>query len=84
MAELWHYLSITLPVALAVWALIEWWQRRKRVPQVRLEPTLDEPRRGPQAECPHPRFKPVYVLRDGAYVATEEMQCVQCRQKMKA
>jgi hypothetical protein len=104
MAEFWHYFSITLPVALGLWALAEWRQRRKRTPKIRLEPTLDgreagyehehehehergsgpETGSGADAECPHPRFKRVHVLRDGVSVATDEMQCVQCKQRMKA
>lgn len=88
MAEFWHYFSITLPVALGVWALAEWRQRRRRVPKIRLEPTLEAhepaPARRAGMECPHPRFKRVYVLRDGESVATDEMQCVQCKQRMKA
>jgi hypothetical protein len=84
MAEFWHYFALTLPVALVVWALIEWRQRRKRVPPVRREPTLDEPRHEARAGCPHPRFKRVYVRRDGVNVPTDEMQCVQCKQRMKA
>lgn len=83
LAEFWRYLSITLPVALVVWALVEWWQRRKRAPKLRIEPTLAEPVREHGAGCPHPRFKRVYVLRDGVSAATDEMQCVQCRQRMK-
>lgn len=83
LAEFWRYLSITLPVALVVWALVEWWQRRKRVPKLRIEPTLDEPGRERGAGCPHPRFKRVYVLRNGVSAPTDEMQCVQCRQRMK-
>jgi hypothetical protein len=81
LAEFWRYLSITLPVALVVWALVEWWQRRKRVPKPRIEPTLDEPARA--AGCPHPHFKRVYVLRDGVSTPTDDMQCVQCKQRMK-
>lgn len=84
LAEFWHYFALTLPVALAAWALIEWRQRRRRAPKVRLEPTLDEPRSEPQLGCPHPRFKRVYVLRDGVSTPTDEMQCVQCKQRMKA
>lgn len=83
LAEFWRYFSFTLPVALAVWALVEWWQRRRRVPNVRIEPTLDEPRHERGAGCPHPRFKRVYVLRNGVSTPTDEMQCVQCRQRMK-
>lgn len=88
MAEFWHYFALTLPVALAVWALVEWWQRRRRPPPVRREPTLDTPARdrprGPEAGCPHPHFKRVYVLRGGASVPTDEMQCVQCKQRMRS
>ena len=99
LTEFWHYFSLTLPVALAVWALVEWRQRRRRAPKIRLEPTLDEsplgesthdeptldePRHGPGTGCPHPRFKRVHVLRDGVSTPTDEMQCVQCRQRMKA
>lgn len=99
MAEFWHYFALTLPVALAVWALIEWWQRRRPVPSPRREPTFeaptfeapvfeapapDRPRPGLEAGCPHPHFKRVYVLRGGASVPTDEMQCVQCKQRMKA
>ncbi|WP_386670439.1 hypothetical protein [Lysobacter korlensis] len=83
MPEFWRYLSLTLPVALVVWALVEWWQRRKRVPKSRIEPTLDEPKHEREAECPHPRFKRVYVLRNGTSAPTDEMQCVKCRQRMK-
>jgi hypothetical protein len=84
MAEFWHYFALTLPVALLVWTLIERRQRRKRAPRVRREPTLDEPRREPPNGCPHPRFKPVYTRRDGVNVPTDEMQCVRCKQRMKA
>ena len=68
MLEFGYYFAFTLPVAVAVWALIEWrqQQRHKRAPA-----------------CPHPRLKRVYVLHDGRNVPTDDVQCVQCKQRMK-
>ena len=83
LVEFSRYFSLTLPVALAVWALVEWRQRRRRMPNVRIEPTLDEPRHERAVGCPHPRFKRVYVMRNGVSTPTDEMQCVQCRQRMQ-
>lgn len=90
MAEFWHYFALTLPAALAVWALVEWGQRRRHAPPMhRREPTLDGPHPDAAArlaprECPHPHFKRVYVRRDGENVATDEMQCVRCKARMRA
>lgn len=89
MAEFWHYFALTLPVALALWAFVEWRQRHKRGPAARHEPTFDEPTwagfdPGAPTGCPHPHFKRVYVLRDGVSTPTDEMQCVQCKQRMRA
>ena len=81
--EFWRYLSLTLPVALLLWAFVEWRQRRRRAPATRIEPRMDEPRHERGAHCPHPRFKRVYVVRDGESTPTDEMQCVQCRQRMQ-